>query len=242
MSMPLEKPEGLNWNAASVELPDIPMLPAGQDALSATISAVLPTLAVPLAANVATLQAKENMFSGKLGAAQAAYQNSDDSGSQSVGQVVGMLGQLGQQAGQMGQQAGAPMQALGGQTGMFGSLMQQAMQAAQGGGGAGGTGGGQSSGGSGVPGGAAPTGGAGQGPSGGVGLQQPRDDAVDIKQVEASQPQESARDEREPLQRADDRGMAGGASGPEDSRPGAGPVPVTPPERHDGDDDLARRM
>jgi hypothetical protein len=107
MNMPLEKPEGLNWNAASVELPDIPMLPAGQDALSATISAVLPTLAVPLAANVATLQAKENMFSGKLGAAQAAYQNSDDSGSQSVGQVVGMLGQLGQQAGQMGQQAGA---------------------------------------------------------------------------------------------------------------------------------------
>ena len=129
MNMPLKKPEGLNWNAASVELPEIPMLPAGQDALSATISAVLPTLAVPLAANVATLQAKENMFAGKLGAAQAAYQNSDDAGSQSVGQVVGMLGQLGQQAGQMGQQAGAPMQALGGQTGMFGSLMQQAMQA-----------------------------------------------------------------------------------------------------------------
>jgi ubiquitin len=47
------------------------------------------------------------MFSGKLGAAEAEYQNSDDAGSQSVGQVVGMLGQLGQQAGQMGQQAGA---------------------------------------------------------------------------------------------------------------------------------------
>ena len=63
------------WNC-----PEIPMLPAGQDALSATISAVLPTLAAPLAANVATLSAKENMFSGKLGAAQAAYQNSDDAG------------------------------------------------------------------------------------------------------------------------------------------------------------------
>ena len=134
MNMPLKKPEGLSWNAASVELPEIPMLPAGQDALSATISAVLPTLAAPLAANVATLQAKENMFSGKLGAAQAAYQNSDDAGSQSVGQIVGMLGQVGQQAGQMGQMAGAPAQAIGGQTGMFGSLMQQAMQAAQGGG------------------------------------------------------------------------------------------------------------
>src|ERR1700754_3959003 len=135
MTDPLKKPEGLSWNAASVELPEIPMLPAGQDALSATISAVLPTLAAPLAANVATLQAKETMFSGKLGAAQAAYQNSDDAGSQSVGQLVGMLGQLGQQAGQIGQSAGAPAQAVGGQTGMFGSLMQQAMQAAQGGGG-----------------------------------------------------------------------------------------------------------
>src|ERR1700752_703099 len=109
MNMPLKKPEGLSWNVASVELPEIPMLPAGQDALSATISAVLPTLAAPLAANVATLSAKENMFSGKVGVAQAAYQNSDDAGSQSVGQIVGMLGQVGQQAGQMGQ------------TGMFGS-------------------------------------------------------------------------------------------------------------------------
>src|SRR5438128_1448491 len=134
MTDPLRKPEGLSWDPATVELPEIPMLPAGQDALSATISAVLPTLAAPLAANVATLQAKETMFAGKLGVAQAAYQNSDDAGSQSVGQVVGMLGQLGQQAGQMGQLAGAPAQAIGGQTSMFGQLMQQAMQAAQGGG------------------------------------------------------------------------------------------------------------
>jgi hypothetical protein len=103
MNMPLKKPDGLNWNAASVELPEIPMLPAGQDGLSATILAVLPTLAAPLATNVATLSAKENMFSGKLGAAQSAYQNSDDAGSQSVGQIVGMLGQVGQQAGQLGQ-------------------------------------------------------------------------------------------------------------------------------------------
>ena len=40
MTDPLKKPEGLSWNSASVELPEIPMLPAGQDALSATISAV----------------------------------------------------------------------------------------------------------------------------------------------------------------------------------------------------------
>jgi hypothetical protein len=232
---PLKKPEGISWNAASLELPDIPMLPAGQDALSATISAVLPTLAAPLAANVATLQAKETMFSGKLGAAQAAYQNSDDAGSQSVGQIVGMLGQVGQQAGQMGQMAGAPAQALGGQTGMFGSLMQQAMQAAQGG-----AGGGQSSGGQ--PG-APSAAGAASPASGQAGLggpvQQPRDEPVDTKEDQPGQPQEP--DKREPLHRAetDDRAMAG----PSDSRHDAGPAPVKSPEHpHHSGEDLGRRM
>ncbi|ULE31482.1 hypothetical protein [Mycobacterium sp. IDR2000157661] len=132
MSGEVRKPEGIGWNAASVELPPVPTVPAGPDSMSSTIAAVLPTLAAQLTANVATLSAKETTFSGKVGAAQAAYQNSDDAGSQSVGQVVGMLGQLGQQAGQMGQSARAPMQALSGQTGMFGSLMQQAVQGQQG--------------------------------------------------------------------------------------------------------------
>jgi hypothetical protein len=221
MNMPLKKPEGLSWNAASVELPEIPMLPAGQDALSATISAVLPTLAAPLAANVATLSAKENMFSGKLGAAQSAYQNSDDAGSQSVGQIVGMLGQVGQQAGQLGQMAGAPAQAIGGQTGMFGSLMQQAMQAAQGG--AGGQAAGGQAGASNVP---------GQGPmSAGGPPQQPQDRA-----------HEAQPDKREPLHRAeaDDRAMAGPS---DDSRHGAGPAPVKSPEQpHQSGEDLRRRM
>jgi hypothetical protein len=224
MSMPLNKPEGLNWNAASVELPEIPMLPAGQDGLSATISAVLPTLAAPLAANVATLSAKENMFSGKLGAAQAAYQNSDDSGSQSVGQIVGMLGQVGQQAGQMGQMAGAPAQAIGGQTGTFGSLMQQAMQAAQGGGA-----GGQSTGGQSAAGQAGASSVAGQGPSPGAAgaagpAPQPREEAVGAKQDQRDQPQEVQPDKREPLHRAETDDRAGPS---DDSRPGAGEVART---------------
>jgi hypothetical protein len=233
---PLKKPEGLSWNAASVELPEIPMLPAGQDGLSATISAVLPTLAAPLAVNVATLSAKENMFSGKLGAAQAAYQNADDSGSQSVGQIVGMLGQVGQQAGQMGQMAGAPAQAIGGQTGMFGSLMQQAMQAAQGGGAGGQSTGGQSAGGQ-----AGASNVAGQGPAGAAGpLQQPRDGAVGAKEDRADQAPEPRHDEREPLHRAetDDRSIAGPS---DDNR--HSPAPVKSPEhpRHSGED-LGRRM
>jgi hypothetical protein len=229
MTDPLKKPEGISWNSASVELPEIPMLPAGQDALSATISAVLPTLAAPLAVNVATLQAKETMFSGKLGAAQAAYQNSDDAGSQSVGQIVGMLGQVGQQAGQLGQMAGAPAQAIGGQTGMFGSLMQQAMQAAQGGQATGGQAGASS-----VP---------GQGPmSAGGPPQQPRDEAGGAKEDQPDRVQEAQPDRREPLHRAetDDRAMAGPS---DDSRQGAGPAPVKSPEQpHHSGEDLRRRM
>lgn len=238
MSMPLKKPEGISWNAASIELPEIPTIQPGQDALSTTIAAVLPTLAAELTANVATLSAKENMFSGKLGVAQAAYQNSDDSGSQSVGQIVGMLGQVGQQAGQMGQMAGAPMQALGGQTGMFGSLMQQAMQGGKGGG-AGGQSGGSAAGGG--------AGGVAGGVSGTVGIggqPQERDDAV--PDPAAAQDQPTERDEREtpkheqrePLHRADDTATAG----PSDRHPNAGQAPVTPAHPRETGDDLGRRL
>jgi hypothetical protein len=233
---PLKKPEGLSWNAASVELPEIPMLPAGQDGLSATISAVLPTLPAPLAVNVATLSAKENMFSGKLGAAQAAYQNADDSGSQSVGQIVGMLGQVGQQAGQMGQMAGAPAQAIGGQTGMFGSLMQQAMQAAQGGGAGGQSTGGQSAGGQ-----AGASSVASPGAAGAAGPPPPREEAVGAKEDQPDQPHEAQPEKREPLHRAetDDRAMAGPSV---DSRHSAGPAPVKSPEYPHSGEDLGRRM
>jgi hypothetical protein len=233
---PLKTPGPLGWDPASVELPEIPMLPPGQDALSATISAVLPTLAAPLAANIATLQAKETMFSGKLGAAQSAYQNADDSGSQSVGQIVGMLGQMGQQAGQMGQMAGAPTQALGGATGVFGSLMQQAMQGAKGGGGQPAAGQAGGAGGAGPAGSAGPAGGAGAGATGAVGSQSPSDDAKDEPPTQGHEPH---REEREPLQRADDRATAGPSDGS-----GHGQAPVKSPEHqaHRGDEDPGRRM
>lgn len=219
MGDPLKTPEGLSWDPAAVELPDIPMIPAGQDALSATIAAVLPTLAAPLAANVATLQAKETMFSGKVGVAQAAYQTSDDAGSQSVGQVVGMLGQLGQQAGQMGQMAGAPGQLLGGQTGMFGQLMQQAMQGAKGGGGEQSLGGQQTGGAGGVAGDPPPT------PAGAAGQPTLRDDA-------AAEPQ---RDEHEPLHHAETNDRA--TAGPSEH----GQAPVKSPE-HRNHQDLGRNL
>jgi hypothetical protein len=131
MSMsPMSTPDSpLNWSPASVTPPEMPMLPPGEDAMSMTIAAVLPTLTAPLTAGVAALSAKENVFSGKVTSADAAYQNADDAGGQSVGQLGQMLGQFGQ-FGQMASQAG---QQAGQQSGMFGSMMQQAMQAAQGG-------------------------------------------------------------------------------------------------------------
>jgi hypothetical protein len=224
---PLETPDApLNWNPAAVELPQIPMLPPGEDAMSATISAVLPTLTAPLAASVASLSAKENMFRGKLGAAESQYQNADGSGQESLGQLTSMLGQVGQ----MGQQAGKAGEALSGQTGMFGSLMEQAMKAAQGGGGQ--SSGGQSSGGqsSGGQGGA-----AGAPPAGGQAPQQARDDTAVAEREQQEQRQEPQRDEREPLQRAETDGADG-------NRPGAGQAPVAPPERDRGEDDLSRRM
>jgi hypothetical protein len=140
MSSPLRKPEGISWGAASVELPPMPAIPPGADAMSMTIAAVLPTLEAAMTANVTSLAAKENTFSGKVGAAQAAYNVGDESAGQSVGQSGDMLGQL---TGQLGQLAQMPQQAAsslgggqggggGGQGGGFGQLMQQAMQAAQG--------------------------------------------------------------------------------------------------------------
>lgn len=204
----LRKPEGIFWNAAPVELPEMPTISPGPDAMSATIAAVLPTLAAEMTTNVTTLAAKENLFSGKVVAAEAAYQNSESSGSQAVGQVVGMLGQIGQQAGQMGQLAGAPAGALGGQAGTFGSLMQQAMQAAQ-------SGGGQTPAGAGAP---APAAAPGQ-PRADAPAQAPVEAPAGVPEPDAQEDaqQQEAREDREraPLHRAD-----------ESTRP----VPVTPPE------------
>lgn len=236
-----EKPQGISWDPASVELPPVPMLPPGQDAMSMTISALLPMLAAPLEASVASLQAKETMFSGKLGAAQAAYEGADESGGQSVGQLSSMLGQMGQ----MGQQAGQAGQGAGGGSGMFGQMMQQAMQAAQGIGqqGGGAQGGGSPQGGAAQGGGAPASMGQGQGPAGAP-AQAPREESPGDRQERAE-----AREDRE--ERLDDVGERPpveqgpvGASGPEPGSHGVGPAPVesSQPPRHSGEDDLARRM
>src|ERR1700712_5712946 len=135
MNYPLTKPEGpLTWNAAAPELPEMPMISPGADAMSMTIAAVLPTLAAGLTASVTALSVKENMYSGKLTAAESAYANADDQGSQSVGQLTSMLGDLGKMAQSAG--GGSSGGGAGGGGGIFSSLMEQAMKMAEGMGGA----------------------------------------------------------------------------------------------------------
>jgi hypothetical protein len=229
---PLKKPEGISWDAATVQLPEMPMLPPGEDAMSATISAVLPTLAAPLMANVAALQAKEGMFSGKLVSAQSAYQNADESGGQAVGQLTSMLGQLGQMGGQAASSAG---QAGGGGQGggMFGSLMQQAMQAAQQ---FGGQGGGAQTAGS-----AAPAAAGAPSQPGAPGQSQQASQppqAPQVREGESEPTDEQKRDEerRTPLLHAE------GAGPSEDSSSGTVPVPPQTPATDAEIEDLARRM
>ncbi|MDX1889963.1 hypothetical protein [Mycolicibacterium sp. 050158] len=233
MSMdPMHTPGALNWDPASVELPELPSIQPGEDAMSMTIAAVLPTLTASMATSVAALQAKETTFSGKLGAAQSAYQNADDSGGQQVGQFGQMLGQLGQ----MAQQAGSPAQALGGQAGQFGSMIQQAMQGAKGGGGSASGGGSQPA--TGQPAAAQPTtgqptGGLSAAGSGGTGAApQPAPDAGAERErpTDEKDRDDAAKPGRPPLDSA--------AAGP--APHGAGPAPVHP--RPGRGDDLARDM
>lgn len=219
MTEPLSRTGDASWEPGAVEMPQVPMLPAGEDPMSATIAAVLPTLTAPLAADVAALQGKETMFAGKLGAANAAYASSENSGQQGVMQVVQSLGQLGSQAGQMGGMAGAPGQ-MGGQFGgTFASLMQPLMQAFQG---------------------------AGQGGHGQSFGAEARDSAAGntgqnpLSMGGSQQRQES--EDRHGVDRHGDRTMAEPQAGG-DFQHALDPGLVLPPEHHHGEgDDLARRM
>jgi hypothetical protein len=242
MSQPeLDKPHGLNWNAASMELPEMPMVSPGADAMSMTIAGVLPTLAAELTTSVVALSAKENMFSGKLTAAESAYQNADDQGQSSVGQLGQMLGQVGQ----MAQSAAGSAGGAGGGGGIFSSLMEQAMKAVQGASGShdggpadaneqgAGTqdGGAQGAGAPVAAGQAAP-------PQGSAGQQSAAHGAT------GQPPPQQHPDDREAREHVDRREPPPvGAAGPGEQR-GAGPAPITQqePSHRRGDDDIARRV
>jgi len=241
---PLQKPEGISWNAAPVELPPMPTIAPGEDAMSMTIAAVLPTLHTPLATSVAALSAKENMFSGKVGEAQGAYENADDQGGQSVGQLSSMLGQVGQ----MAQQAGGAAGGAGGGSSVFGSLMEQAMKAAQSAGGSQSGSSQEGSAGQQTAGGMAPAGqpAASQGPAGGSAAAASPQEQREEAQAPAHEPpaEHEDREDRDAKQhQAPVEKPLVEATGPGGGKHDAGPAPVAPPESHRrGDDDLARRM
>lgn len=244
-----EKPENISWEAATVELPPMPVIPPGADAMSMTISAVLPTLEAMMTANVTSLAAKENTFSGKVGAAQAAYNVGDESAGQSVGQSGDMLGQL---TGQLGQLAQMPQQAAsslgggqggGGQGGGFGQLIQQAMQAAQGAVQQGTQAAQQGQGPGGGPGGPPPGMPGAPTPEQRENEQNARDEQQDQREAQQDERQaaQDARDEQQDRRQAvlDSRehGAAGGST--------AGPAPVAPhgPSRPTaGGEDLAKQV
>jgi hypothetical protein len=237
-----------SYDPASVDMPPMPTIQPGEDGLSMTIAAVLPTLSAPLAANVAALQAKETMFSGKVDAAKSSYQNADDQGNQGIGQIGQMLGQ----AGQMAQQAGKAGGGAGGGSSIFGSLMEQAMKAVQGGG--------SKDGGSqgtnaqaadqpqaGSPGAAQPAAsqgaggqGGGQGPAGGApgAQQQPSREGEEHRQDHTPQHERDAKAHQAPAEKPPAE-----AAGPGERQHNAGPAPVGPPVHAPrGDEDLSRRM
>ena len=238
-----------SYDPASVDMPPMPTIQPGEDGLSMTIAAVLPTLSAPLAANVAALQAKETMFSGKVDAAKSSYQNADDQGNQGIGQIGQMLGQVSQ----MAQQAGKAGGGAGGGSSIFGSLMEQAMKAVQSGGskdggsqGAEGQGADQPQGGS--PAAAQPAasqatggqGGGGQGPAGGApgAQQQPSREGEDNRHDQTPQHERDAK----PHEPAAEKPPAE-AAGPGERQHNAGPAPVGPPVHAPrGDEDLSRRM
>ena len=238
-----QKPTDISWNAAPVEMPPMPSISPGEDAMSMTIAAVLPTLHTPLATSVAAVSAKENMFSGKVVEAQGAYEKADDQGGQAVGQLSSMIGQVGQ----MAQQAGGAAGGAGGGSSIFGSLMEQAMKAAQSAGGSESESSQQGS--AGQPAGGATTAGqpaAGQSPAGqpasghgaaGAGASQQRDDAGPSQEPAPERDDHEAKQREVPVEKPPVE-----AAAPGDRKHEAGPAPVAPPELPRRDDDLARRL
>jgi hypothetical protein len=213
-----------HWDPAQVQLPQMPTLPPGEDPMSSMISAALPALSAQMEGNVAALQGKETMFSGKVAASNAMYAGSEDSGQQGVMQIVQMLGQMGSQAGEM---AGAPTQMFGQMGSQFGQLMQPMMQAFQGhGGGHEGSPGGQSGAG-------AAGGGQGLGGIGGAQQQERDEERTAQQQPETHHDSDHA-----------GHGSVGAQAGP-DVRRGLTPVPpltLDQPHRSAEGDELGRNL
>lgn len=246
MNNPLfEKPDGISWNPAAVELPPLPSIQSGEDSMSATISAAIPMLHAEMTASVTSLQAKETMFAGKVTDAQSTYQNADDAGGQSVGDIGSQVGQIGKMAQQAAGSAGQGSGSGGGGGGVFSQLMEQAMKAVQGATGSGESADGteaQGSQGQGTPG-MAPGAPAGQSAGGGSPSSDGHKDQA--KGGDAQAPPE--RDERDrhqgqPTERAPLEQPSAAAAGPSERQHAAGPAPASPPSSRGAEQDSSRNL
>ncbi|MGE2836482.1 PE domain-containing protein [Mycobacterium sp. SMC-4] len=113
-------PNALTWDPAVVNVPPVPVIPAGGDPMSALISAVMPGIATELTTAVANTHAREQQFAANLTSARAAYQSTDQSGGEEIQTVANT---------QLAPSTTAPAASGGGGAGsQFGQLMSTAMQ------------------------------------------------------------------------------------------------------------------
>ncbi|BBX17921.1 PE domain-containing protein [Mycolicibacterium duvalii] len=116
-------PPALTWDPAVVNVPPVPVIPAGGDPMSALISAVMPGIAAELTAAVAETHAREQQFAANLAGARAAYQSTDQGGGEEIRTVADTQLAPPTAASTAGSAAGA-----GGAGGQFGQFMSTAMQ------------------------------------------------------------------------------------------------------------------
>ena len=230
MSSPLEKPEGLSWDAASVELPPVPMLPPGPDAMSMTISAVLPTLTTPLTASVAALVREGEHVLRQAGCRAVGVSERRRLGS-AVGGATDEHARTARPNGTAGRRTRSGARRAGRHVRLDDAAGDAGRQGRRGGRRRRPTGWGR-------PAAAAPVGGGGQASRAhrcGRSAPHARDGCRWRPGAGCDERHDEARRERPPVE----------AAGPGDSgRHAAGPPPVAPPDhpRRGGEDDLARRM
>jgi len=130
VSVDLDK---LNWNPSSVQAPDAQSVPPGPDPVSTMLSAYLPTVHSGVEAAVNAAKSRDHAMSDHVSSAKSHYQTSDDQGQQGIQRAreQGALADqnfvhtAGSSAG------GGGGDSLGSLMGILGQLLQAPQQAAQ---------------------------------------------------------------------------------------------------------------
>jgi len=129
VSVDLDK---LNWNPSSVQAPDAQSVPPGPDPVSTMLSAYLPTVHSGVEAAVNAAKSRDHTMSDHVSSAKSRYQTSDDQGQQGI-QRAREQGALADQdfVHTAGSSGGGGGDSLGSLMGVLGQLLQVPQQAAQ---------------------------------------------------------------------------------------------------------------